>query len=84
MFMYLSNYLSFFITKYIHLVLSKYLLYILISVKNMHKSLNFYYLCNIYIFETLKYLKSCLPKGKLLDTTILLVSTSFIEVGLLY
>ena len=32
----------------------------------------------------MKYLKSRLPKGNLLDTTILLVSISFIEIGLLY
>ena len=28
----------------------------------------------------MKYLKSCLPKGNLLDTTFLLISTSFIEI----
>ena len=31
----------------------------------------------------MKYLKPCLPKGDLLDTTILLISISFIEIGLL-
>ena len=29
------------------------------------------------------YLKPCLPKGNLLDAAILLVSISFIEIGLL-
>ena len=29
-------------------------------------------------------LKSCLPKGNLLDATIVLISISFIEIGLLY
>ena len=29
----------------------------------------------------MKYLKSCLPKGNLLDTTNLLISISFIEIG---
>ena len=38
-FIYQSNNFSLFITKYIHLVLSKYSLYILISGKNMHKGL---------------------------------------------
>ena len=28
----------------------------------------------------MKYLKSCLPKGNLLDTTFLLIPTSFIEI----
>ena len=32
----------------------------------------------------MKYLKSWLPKGSLLDTIILLISISFIEIGLLY
>ena len=32
----------------------------------------------------MKYLKSCLPKGNFLDTTILLISMLFIEIGLLY
>ena len=31
----------------------------------------------------MKYLKSFLPKGNLLDTTILLIIMSFIEIGLL-
>ena len=31
----------------------------------------------------MKYLKSCLPKGSLLDTTIPLIYISFIEIGLL-
>ena len=30
-----------------------------------------------------KYLKSCLPKGSLLDTTILLISISLFKIGLL-
>ena len=30
----------------------------------------------------MKYLKSCLPKGNLLDTTILLIAILFIEIGL--
>ena len=32
----------------------------------------------------MKYLKSYLPKGSLLDPTILLISISFVEIGLLY
>ena len=32
----------------------------------------------------MKYLKSCLPKGNSLDTTILSISISLIEIGLLY
>ena len=32
----------------------------------------------------MKYLKSYLPKGSLLDTTILLISISFVEIDLLY
>ena len=32
----------------------------------------------------MKYLKYCLPKGSLLDTTILLIPIFFIEVGLLF
>ena len=32
----------------------------------------------------MKYLKSFLPKGNSLDTTILSISISFIEIGLLY
>ena len=32
----------------------------------------------------MKYLKSCLPKGNLLDTTILLMSTSFLKIGDFY
>ena len=32
----------------------------------------------------MKYLKSCLLKVNLLDATILLISISFIEIGLLY
>ena len=32
----------------------------------------------------MKYLKSCLPKGNLLDTIILLISVSFIEIELSY
>ena len=32
----------------------------------------------------MKYLKSCLPKGSLLDTTILLISTSFIKIGFFF
>ena len=32
----------------------------------------------------MKYLKSCLPKVNLLDTTILLMSILFIEIGLLH
>ena len=32
----------------------------------------------------MKYLKSCLPRRSLLDTTILLRSISFIEIGLLF
>ena len=35
------------VVKYIHLVLSEYRLYILISGKNMHKGLIFYYLCKV-------------------------------------
>ena len=31
----------------------------------------------------MKYLKSCLPKGNLLDTTILLMSISLIEIELI-
>ena len=38
-FIYLSKEISSFIIKYLHLVLSTYLLYIFISGKNMHKSL---------------------------------------------
>ena len=29
-------------------------------------------------------LRSCLPKGSLLDTAILLISITFIKIGLLY
>ena len=32
----------------------------------------------------MKYLESCLPKGNLLDTTILLTPISFMEVRILY
>ena len=32
----------------------------------------------------MKYLKPCLPKGNLLDTTVLLISISFIEIGFQY
>ena len=32
----------------------------------------------------MKYLKSCLPKGNLLDTTILVMSLSFIKIWLSY
>ena len=32
----------------------------------------------------MKYLKSSLPKGNLLDPTILLMSILFIKIGLLY
>ena len=35
------------VIKYIRLVLSEYYLYILISGKNMHKGLSFYYLCKV-------------------------------------
>ena len=34
--------------------------------------------------QQVKYLKSCLPKGTLLDTTILLISISIIKIGRLY
>ena len=45
----------------------------------MHKGLFF-----SEFLQPMKYLKSCLPKGNLLDATILLVSISFIEIELLY
>ena len=32
----------------------------------------------------MKYLTYCLPKGGLLDTTILLISILYIEIGILY
>ena len=36
------------------------------------------------IIVTNKNLKSCLPKGNLLDATILIIFISFIEIGFLY
>ena len=61
--------------EYSHLVSSKYLLYIYSFFgKKMHKGL---------IFVTNKVFKIFLLKGSLLDTTISLMSISFIETGLL-
>ena len=62
-----------------HLVLSEYLLYILISGENMHKRL----ICLLSL-KQMKHLKSCLPKGNLLDTAVSLISISFIKIGLLH
>ena len=72
---YLSKIFTSFIKKYMHLVPSEYLLYLLISAKNMYKSL-----ISLLSLQPKKYLKSCLPKGSLLDTTISLISKSFIEI----
>ena len=69
---------SSFIIKYIHLVLSEYHLCIFICGKNMRKDL-----ISLFYLQLMKYFKSCLPKGNLLDTTILLISILFIELGLL-
>ena len=46
--------------------------------KNMHKLILF-----ASSFQRMKYLKSSLPKGSLLDTTISLISISFVKIGLL-
>ena len=45
----------------------------------MHKGLFF-----LEFLQPMKYLKSCLPKGNLLDTTILLTFISFIKMDLLH
>ena len=45
----------------------------------MHKGLIF-----LEFLQPMKYLKSCLPKENLLDTTIPLIFISFIGIGLLY
>ena len=52
-----------------HLILSEYLLYVLSSGKNMNKGV-----ISLLFLKLMKYLKSCLPKGNLLDITILLIS----------
>ena len=57
--------------KYIQFFLSK-LLYVLIFGKNMYNGLIF-----LLFLYPMKYLRSCLPKGSLLDDTILLMSTFF-------
>ena len=43
----------------------------------MHKGLIF-----LLSFYPMKYLKSCLPKGRPLDITISVIYISFIEIGL--
>ena len=59
-FIYLSKKFSSFITRYIHLVFSKYLLYVLISGKNIHKG-------NIFIiFVTNEIFKMLFIKRKLI------------------
>ena len=45
----------------------------------MHKGL-----ISLLSLQPMKYLKSCLPKGNLLDPTISLVSKSVIEIAVLY
>ena len=52
---------------------------LIICERNMHTGLSF-----SESLQPNKYLKSCSPKGSLLDTTILLISIWFIEVGLLF
>ena len=78
-YLYLSKNVSSFIEKEIHLILSKYILYILILGRNNHKDLIF-----AASLQPIKYLKSFLSKGSLLDTTILLISILFTKIGLLY
>ena len=77
--LYFSSNSSFFIKKDIYLVSSKSLLYALIFGSITHKDLAF--LPSSY---PIKYLKSFLPKGTLLDTTILSMFTSYIKIGFLY
>ena len=71
------SFFSCFIIKYIHLVLLEYTWYILISGKNIHNM-------HFFIIFGINYVKSCLPKRNLLDTTISLISISLIEIWLLY
>ena len=61
-----------------HLVLSKFFIYVLIFGRNMHKGLFF-----LASLKSTKYLKSFLPKETLLDSTILLLSILSVEVRLL-
>ena len=78
-FIYLSKKCSSFNIKCMHLlVLSKFLLYILISGKNMYKGLFF------IIFVTNEIFKILFTKRKHFDTAILLISMSFIEIGVSY
>ena len=62
--LYFSKKFSSFIKKEMHLVLSKFLLFALIFGRNMYKGQFFRSL------QPMKYLKSCLPKGSLLDISI--------------
>ena len=62
-----------------HLVLSEYLVYILIFGENMHKGL-----VSLLSLQSMKYLKSCLPKIYLLGATILSISVLFFKTGALY
>ena len=63
--LYLINILSSFIKKFIHLILSKCLLYTLIFGRNMIKGPTF-----LVSLKPMKYLDLCLSKETFIDTTI--------------
>ena len=67
---------SSFMKKLIRLFSLEFILYIIICGWNMQEGLIF--------SESLEPMKSCLSKGSLLDTTISLISISFIKIGLLF
>ena len=64
--MYLSKKKKFFIIKYIHLVLPEYLLYILVSGKNVHKGLMYIITYYVVIFPTNEIFKVLFIKRKLI------------------